>query len=65
MVEIWRDLLDLPEDHPTATTFAKLKKGEKAEKLEKLFSDADMRKAHNVTDEQAAKIDAWLPEGMG
>lgn len=65
MVEIWRDLLDLSEDHPTATTFAKLKKGEKAEKLEKLFSDADMRKAHNVTDEQAAKIDAWLPEGMG
>ncbi|WP_298571959.1 ParB/RepB/Spo0J family partition protein [uncultured Aliiroseovarius sp.] len=64
MVEIWRDLLDLSEDHPTATTFAKLKKGEKAEKLEKLFSDADMRKAHNVTDEQAAKIDAWLPEGM-
>ncbi len=62
--ELWRDLLDLSEDHPTATTFAKLKKGEKAEKMEKLFADADMRKAHNVTDEQAAKIDAWLPEGM-
>ncbi len=63
--DLWCDLLDLSEDHPSATTFAKLKKVEKAEKLEKLFSDADMRKAHNVTDEQAAKIDAWLPEGMG
>lgn len=64
LVEIWCDLLDLSDDHPTATEFAKLKKSEKAEKLEKLFSDADLRKAYKVTDEQAAKIDAWLPEGM-
>ncbi|MDO6758080.1 ParB/RepB/Spo0J family partition protein [Phaeobacter inhibens] len=64
MNQIWRDLLDLAEDHPTATSFAKLKKGEKAEKLESLFASAETRKAHNVTDEQAAKIDAWLPEGM-
>ena len=28
--ELWRDLLDLKEDHPTATSFAKLKKAEKA-----------------------------------
>lgn len=64
MNQIWRDLLDLAEDHPTATAFAKLKKGEKAEKLESLFASAETRKAHNVTDEQSAKIGAWLPEGM-
>ena len=64
--DLWRDLLDLAEDHPTATTFAKLKKGEKAAKLEALFAgDADLRKAHGITDAQAARIDAWLPEGMG
>lgn len=62
--ELWGDLLDLVEDHPTATTFAKLKKGEKAEKLESLFAIAEVRKAHNVTEDQAARIDAWLPEGM-
>jgi len=61
---LWSDLLDLPEDHPTATAFAKLKKSEKAEKLEALFGDPEMRSAHNVTDAQAKRIDAWLPEGM-
>ena len=37
--DLWCELLDLSEDHPTATTFAKLKKSEKAEKLEALFCD--------------------------
>jgi len=64
MVEIWRDLLELAEDHPTVTTFAKLKKAEKASKLEALFTQSDLRSALGVTQAQAAKIDAWLPEGM-
>ncbi|WP_299913081.1 hypothetical protein [uncultured Paracoccus sp.] len=62
--DLWRDLLDLKEEHPTATTFAKLKKSEKAEKLEKLFADPATRKAHGVTEAQEARIAAWLPEGM-
>lgn len=61
---LWCELLDLPMDHPTATTFAKLKKCEKAEKLEALFIDPDMRSALGVTDAQIKCIDAWLPEGM-
>ncbi len=62
---LWNELLDLKEDHATATTFAKLKKGEKATKLEALFSGAkDLRSALGVTDAQAAKIEAWLPDGM-
>lgn len=64
LVNLWRELLDLPEDHPTATTFAKLKKGEKVEKMEALFCDPVVRSAHIVTDAQAKRIDAWLPEGM-
>lgn len=59
---LWRDLLDLAEDHPTATTFAKLKKAEKAAKLEALFCDEAVRSALNLTEKQAARIDAWLPE---
>lgn len=62
--ELWRDLLDLSEDHPTATSFAKLKKAEKVAKLEALFTDVGTRKAHGVSEEQAAKIETWLPEGM-
>ncbi|MEP3921089.1 ParB/RepB/Spo0J family partition protein [Ascidiaceihabitans sp.] len=64
MVKIWRDLLELAEDHPTVTTFAKLKKGEKAAKLEALFTQSDLRSALGVTEAQVARIDAWLPEGM-
>ena len=64
MVEIWRDLLELAEDHPTVTTFSKLKKGEKAAKLEALFTQSDLRSVLGVTEAQAARIDAWLPEGM-
>lgn len=61
---LWCDLLDLATDHPTATSFAKLKKGEKAAKLETLFSDADTRKALGITEALEARIAAWLPEGM-
>lgn len=62
--DLWCDLLGLAEDHPTAKVFAKLKKTEKADRLEKLFSDKDTRKAYGVTERQAARIEAWLPEGM-
>ncbi|WP_037317354.1 ParB/RepB/Spo0J family partition protein [Ruegeria halocynthiae] len=62
---LWRNLLELSEDHPTATTFAKLKKSEKVAKLDQLFSDVEFRTAHNVTEAQAEQITNWLPEGMG
>ncbi|MFD1882031.1 chromosome partitioning protein ParB, partial [Paracoccus pacificus] len=62
--DLWRDLLNLNEEHPTATTFAKLKKSEKAEMLEALFRDPVIRTARGVTEVQEARIAAWLPEGM-
>ena len=61
---LWNDLLDLAADHPTATNFAKKKKGEKAEALDSLFNDQAFRDTHSVTAEQSAKIKAWLPEGI-
>ena len=58
-------MLDLAPDHPTATTFAKMKTGKKAERLDALFKgDGDLRSALAFNEEQAAKIAAWLPEGM-
>ncbi|MEP3329839.1 hypothetical protein [Sedimentitalea sp.] len=64
LIDLWRELLELAENHPTATTFAKLKKSEKADKLQDLFSDAATRSTLGVTDEQAARIAGWVPEGM-
>ncbi|MFC3615623.1 ParB/RepB/Spo0J family partition protein [Lutimaribacter marinistellae] len=63
--DLHRDLLGLKPEHPTTTTFAKLKKGEKAERLEKLFGNAEFRKAHSLTEAQVKRIDAWLPDEMG
>lgn len=62
---LWAELLDLAPEHPTMTTFAKLKKGEKAARLESLFVDEAIRASHKLTKKQRARIDAWLPEGMG
>jgi ParB family transcriptional regulator, chromosome partitioning protein len=63
-VTVWRDLLDLSDDHPTATSFTKMKKAEQADRLEKLFTDEAFRSALGVTEKQAEKIAHWLPDCM-
>ena len=63
--DLHRDLLDLKPEHPTVTTFAKLKKGEKAKRLEQLFGDAEYRTACALSEAQRTRIDTWLPEEMG
>jgi ParB family transcriptional regulator, chromosome partitioning protein len=60
--DLHQDLLGLKPSHPSVTTFARLKKGEKATRLEQLFGDTEFRKAHALTDKQLAHIDAWVPE---
>lgn len=62
--DLYRALLGLKPDHPTATTFAKLKKAEKADRLEKLFGDAEYRQAHSLSEAQIKRIDTWLPDEM-
>lgn len=64
MVTQWQELLGLEDDHPTVTTFAKLKKTEKAEKLESLVADQETRDAHGLDEAACARIAGWLPEGM-
>jgi ParB family chromosome partitioning protein len=62
--DLWRDLVGLPADHPTVTTFEKLKKGERAAKLESLFADPATRTALGLSEDQTCRITAWLPEDM-
>lgn len=62
---LWCALLGIEADHPTATTFAKLKKAEKADKLEALFAgDAALIGALGLSETQIDTIAKWLPEGM-
>jgi ParB family chromosome partitioning protein len=63
-VRVWCELLDLNEDHPSATVFGKMKKAEQTDKLEALFTDPAFRAALGVTGKQADRIANWLPEGM-
>jgi ParB family transcriptional regulator, chromosome partitioning protein len=64
LTTLWSDLLALNPDHPSVTTFAKLKKAEKVAKLDGLFNDAGLRAAMNLSPETEARIAAWLPEGL-
>jgi ParB family chromosome partitioning protein len=61
---LWRDLLGLAVDHPTITTFQKLKKGEKVTKLHDLFNKPDVREAMQIGEDAEQRVAAWLPEGM-
>jgi ParB family chromosome partitioning protein len=61
LIQQWRDLLDLNEDHSTVTTFAKLKKPEKADKMAALFGGGEAQEAHGLTETQIARIAAWVP----
>ena len=63
-IKIWRELLGLKEDHPTATTFAKLKKVDQCAKLETLFTDKQTQAAYSLSEKQMTRIAQWLPEGM-
>jgi ParB family chromosome partitioning protein len=64
LIQQWRDLLDLKEDHPTVTTFAKLKKSEKADKMTALFGDREAQEAQGLSEAQIERIAEWLPEGL-
>tara|TARA_R100000935_G_scaffold1144_3_gene3716 strand:+ start:719 stop:865 length:147 start_codon:yes stop_codon:yes gene_type:complete len=44
-------------------TFEKLKKGEKALRLESLFADPATRTALGLSEDRNCRINAWLPEG--
>ncbi|RHZ90462.1 chromosome partitioning protein ParB, partial [Cereibacter sphaeroides] len=49
------------EADPAHQSLQKLKKGEKAKRLEALFADPATREALGLSREDCAKIDAWVP----
>ncbi len=65
MEGIYCELLDLGPTDERAKAFAKMKKGEKAETLEDLFSDPTKQKLHGVSEAQKTRIDAWVPDYFG
>ena len=62
MIDLLKSLLDASDGDERITAFSKLKKGEKATAMEKLFSgDVTHRKLTGVTAAQAKRIDNWFP----
>jgi len=55
-------MLDLEADSAAYKAYAKSKKGEKNEALQKLFNDPEHQTVCGVTADQKARIDAWVPE---
>ena len=59
---LWKDLTGLKPDHPTITTFKRLKKKEKAAKLETLFAAPDAQAALGLSATNQAALTRWYPE---
>lgn len=61
--DIWAQLVPEGLTEPSLP-FRNLKKAEKAARLHDLFNSADFREALGLSREQAARIDAWLPQQL-
>ena len=61
MEKIVADLLDAQPGDQRLASFAKMKKAEKAEVMEKLFTDQTTRKLYGLTPEQIERFDNWTP----
>ena len=62
LVELLCEFLDCDARDERVTAFAKLKKAEKADKMEKLASDPTTQKLMGLTPDQKAKLDKWVPD---
>ncbi|MEL7112372.1 MAG: hypothetical protein AAGK93_05435, partial [Pseudomonadota bacterium] len=62
LVDLLCAFLDCDVRDERVTTFAKLKKAEKAERIEKLISDPTTQKLLGLTPDQKAKLDRWVPD---
>jgi ParB family chromosome partitioning protein len=59
--EVYQDLLNLECYTDDTQAFIKLKKGEKAARLHKMFNDTTYQEAIKMTAAQKAKVTAWVP----
>ncbi len=61
--DLLKELLDRTDADPGIKEFKAKRKGEKAQALERLFSDPEHQASWLVTPEQKARLDAWVPPG--
>jgi ParB family chromosome partitioning protein len=62
LVDLMCEFLDCKPQDERIAAFVKLKKGEKAKKMEKLVSDPTTQKLMGLTPEQKTKLDKWVPD---
>ena len=62
LVDLLCDFLDCDARDERIVSFAKLKKAEKADKMEKLMSDPTTQKLMGLSPDQKAKLDKWVPD---
>lgn len=62
LIDLMCEFLDCDARDDRVVTFAKLKKAEKSEKMEKLVSDPTTQKLMGLTPEQKDKLDKWVPD---
>ncbi|WP_421998136.1 ParB/RepB/Spo0J family partition protein [Roseovarius confluentis] len=58
---LWAELLELEDDDDLRAQFSSQSRAQKAKELEDLFTNAEVQEAYNLSGEQIAKIDAWVP----
>ncbi|WP_288960241.1 ParB/RepB/Spo0J family partition protein [uncultured Sulfitobacter sp.] len=59
---LFRSLLDLSDDSQALAEFVKFKKGDKCKTMHKLFNEPEAQDHHGLTDEQKARVAAWVPD---
>ena len=60
--DLFSDLLDLSGTDLRLKGFRGKKKAEKADSMERLFTDAEYQKVMGVTADQKTRIEAWVPD---
>ncbi|WP_226554843.1 ParB/RepB/Spo0J family partition protein [Celeribacter naphthalenivorans] len=58
---LFQSLLDLSDDSKALAEFVKFKKGEKCKTMHNLFNEPEAQDHHGLTDEQKARVAAWVP----
>lgn len=60
--QLWQQQTGLAASHPSITSFGRLKKGKKAERLEALFASDEVCDALGMGDKQATNLARWWPD---
>jgi ParB family chromosome partitioning protein len=59
---LWQEFLGRSEDHPSVTTFKRLKKREKADRLEAMIGSREVQDAQGLSEAQRAVLAGWRPD---